>query len=82
MTDWSPDAQMWFRRSLPELKTVADVANSWKSERPLSVESHVKRMVKGRFPDSMVDEKCPFGKGVNSPIKIHRLTSILRQFVV
>jgi hypothetical protein len=62
MTDWLPNARMWFRRLLPELKTVADVANSIKSERPLSVESHTRRMVKDRFLDSMVDKKCQLEK--------------------
>ena len=62
MVDWSPDAQMWFNRLFPELKTVAVLANSWKSERPLSVESHARQIVKGKFLVSTVKEKCPFEK--------------------
>ena len=59
----SPDAQMWFNRSFPEQKTVAALAKSWKSERPLSVESQARQIVKGKFLVSTVEEKCPFEKG-------------------
>ena len=62
MVDWCPDARMWFNRSFPEPKTVAALANSWKSDCPLSVESHARQIVKGKFLVSMVEEKCPFEK--------------------
>ena len=62
MVDWSPDARMWFNRSFPEPKTVAVIANSWKSDCPLSVESDARRIVKGKFLVSTVKEKFPFEK--------------------
>ena len=62
MVDCSPDVRMWFNRSFPELKTVASLANSWNSDRPLSVELHARKIVKGKFLISMVEEKCPFEK--------------------
>jgi hypothetical protein len=62
MVDWSPDAQMWFNRLFPELKTVAELANSWKDDRPLSVELHARRIVKGKFLVSTVKAKCLFEK--------------------
>ena len=62
MVDCSPDAQMWFNRSFPEPKTVAALANSWKSECPLSVKLRARKIVKGKFLVSMVEDKCPFEK--------------------
>ena len=62
MVNWSPDAQMWFKRLFPKPKTVAALANSWKSERPLSVELHARQIVKNKFLISTVKEKCPFEK--------------------
>ena len=62
MVDCSPDARMWFNRSFPEPKTVAALENSWKSERPLSVESHARQIVKDKFLVSMAEEKWPFEK--------------------
>ena len=58
----SPDARMWFNRLFPEPKTVAALVNSCKSERPLSVELHARRIVNGKFLVSTVEEKCPFEK--------------------
>ena len=60
MIDCSPDARMWFKRSFPELKTVAVLANSWKSDHSCSVVLHARRMVKGKFLVSIVEKKCPF----------------------
>ena len=62
MIDCSPDTRMWFKRSFPELKTVAVLANSWKIDRPRLVVLHARRMVKGKFLVSIVDERCPFEK--------------------
>ena len=62
MVYWSPDSRMWFNRSFPEPKTVAALTNSWKSDHPLSVKSHVRQIVKGKFLVSMVKAKCPFEK--------------------
>ena len=62
MVNWSPDAQMWFNRLFPEPKTVAALSNSWKSDLPLSVELHVRKIVKGKFLNSTVEAKCPFEK--------------------
>ena len=62
MIDCSPDAQMWFKRLFPELKTVAVGANSWNRDRPRSVVSHARRMVKGKFLVSIVNKKWPFEK--------------------
>ena len=62
MVNRSPDARMWFNRSFPEPKTVAALANSWKSDRPLSVEFHARKIVKGKFLVSTVEEKSPFEK--------------------
>ena len=57
-----PDTRMWFNRLFPEPKTVDALENSWKSERPLSVELHARRIVKGKLLVSRVEEKCPFEK--------------------
>ena len=62
MIDCSPDAQMWYKRLFPELKTVAVGANSWKMDFPRSVVSHVRWTVKGKFLVSTVDKKFPFEK--------------------
>ena len=62
MINCSPDARRWFRRSFPELKTVAVGANSWKRDHPRSVVSHARQMVKGKLLVSIVDKKCPFEK--------------------
>ena len=62
MVDSSPDARMWFNRSFPEPKTVASLANSWKRDHPLLVESHARQIVKGKFLVSTVEEKCLFEK--------------------
>ena len=70
MIDCSPDAQMWFKRSFPELKTVAVGANSWKRGRPLSVILHARRTVKGKFLVSTVDKKCPFEKAKTAQSKL------------
>ena len=70
MIDCSPDARMWFKRSFPELKTEAVGANSWKRDRPHLVVSHARRMVKGKFLVSMVDDKCPFEKEKTAQSKL------------
>ena len=62
MTHWLPDAQMWFKNSLPEQKTVAALTNSWKSDRLLSVKSHAGQILKGKFMDSTIEKKCPLEK--------------------
>ena len=62
MVDCSPEAQIWLNRLFPEPKTVAALANSWKSDCPLSVESHARQIAKGKFLVSAVEEKCPFEK--------------------
>ena len=60
MTEVSPDALTYCKKSLPLLKTVAPGANSAKSEQPASEVSHVNlRIWKGRFWDWIVEEKCP-----------------------
>ena len=62
MVNCSPDARMWFNMSFPEPKTVDAIANSWKSDRSLSVKSHARQIVKGKFLVSMVKAKCLFKK--------------------
>ena len=62
MVNCSPDVRMWFNRSFPEPKTVAALANSWKSDHPLSIELHARQIVNGMFLVSTVEEKCPFEK--------------------
>jgi hypothetical protein len=53
---------MWFNRSFPEPKTVAALANLWKSDCPLSVELHARQIVKGKFLVSTVRAKRLFEK--------------------
>ena len=62
MVNCSPDVRKWFNRLFPEPKTVASLANSWKSDRPLLVELYARRIVKGTFLVSTVEETCPFEK--------------------
>ncbi len=59
MTEVSPDALTYCKKSLPLLKTVAPGANSKKSERPALEVSHAKLIWKGRFWDWIMEEKCP-----------------------
>ncbi len=53
---------MWFNRLFPELKTVAVIANLWKSDRPCSFKLHARKIVKGKLLVSTVKEKCLFEK--------------------
>ncbi len=82
MVDCSPDAQMWFKRSFTELKTVAVGANSWKRDCPCSVVLHARQIVKGKFLVSMVDEKMTVRKGKDGPIVVCSLMCISSKFQV
>ena len=60
---------MWFNRLFPEPRTVAALANSWKSDHPLYVEPHARQIVKFKFLVAMVEEKCLFEKELTAQLK-------------
>ncbi len=70
MIDCSPDAQMWFKRSFPKLKTVAVGANLWKRDCPRLVVLHARKMVKCKLLVSIVDKRCPFEKEKTARLKL------------
>jgi len=77
MIDCSSDAQMWFKRSFPELKTVAVLANSWKSDRPRLVVSHTRRIVKGKLLVSIVDKHVHLKRRRRPNVHFARIQSLI-----